>query len=195
VFRFNKVTWSPVEIEYLQENHNKLSINQLSLRLGKSRNATQKKIDEVIHGKVVTKTKNKKSVIGKRADLNNQYVRSAWEANICRWLNHKQISYQYEPKVFPFIEFKHGTTSYCPDLFLPTTGEWIEIKGFLDGRSKTAIRRFKKYYPEHFAKLRAIVGSSNTKAAEFFKEMGVPIYGYYNELKKEFRKTIPGWEE
>ena len=46
---------------------------------------------------------------------------------------------------------------------------WIEIKGMLDSQSETAIRRFKKYYPEEFKKLKAVVGRKNTKADKFFK--------------------------
>lgn len=193
MFNRGKVVWSPLELDYLKLHRIDISINQLSLTLAKSRNAIQRKIDE-LDGKLVTKNKNRKSVIGKRPDLNNQYVRSAWEANFLRYLKSKGISYLYEPKVFTFPGVKHGTVSYCPDLFLPNTNEWVEIKGMLDGRSKTMIRRFKKHYPEEFAKLKAVVGSDKTKSYEFFKEMDVPIYCLYNDLNKTCKKSIPFWE-
>lgn len=185
-----KVVWSPVETEYLKKNRKKQTINQLSLALAKSRNAIKRKMDE-LDGKEVPQKQSKRSVIGKRKDL-NQYFRSNWEANIARWFNHEGISWSYEPKVFIFDGIKRGTVSYCPD-FRVDDG-WVEVKGLLDSRGRTAIRRFKKYYPEEFKKLKAIVGRPGTKADEFFKSLGVPILGYINELDKEFRNKIANWE-
>lgn len=193
MFNRGKVVWSPIELEYLAANRHTVSLNQLSLQLAKSRAGITRKLDE-LDGKIVTKAKNKKSVIGKRPDLNNQYVRSGWEANVCRVLREQGVVYEYEPKVFTFPGVKHGTVSYCPDLFLPATGEWIEIKGMLDGKSKTMIRRFKKHYPEQFKKLKFIAGSEKTKAALFFLEQGVPPWAYYNELTKKYKKTLAHWE-
>lgn len=190
--RFHKTVWSPVEVEYLKENREKISEMQLSIALAKSRNAIKNKCAE-LDGKPVKKSIAKRSVIGKRKDL-DQFCRSGWEANTLRWLKHQGIPYKYEPKVFPFLDVKHGTTSYCPDIFVPSDNVWIEIKGMLDGKSKTQIRRFKKYYPEEFKKLRAIVGSPNTKAAKFFESMGVPILAYYNNMNREFKNVISNWE-
>ncbi len=188
----NKITWSPVEIEYLKENREKLSDNQLSIALAKSRNAIKNKCAE-LDGKPVKKSIAKRSVIGRRKDL-GQFCRSGWEANVLRWLKHSSKKYQYEPKVFPFLDIKHGTTSYCPDIYLPGEDAWIEIKGMLDGKSKTQIRRFKKYYPEEFKKLKVIVGSPNTKAAKFFESLGVPILAYYNNMNREYKNVIKHWE-
>jgi len=169
-----------------------MSVNQLSLALSKSRAAIKRRIDE-LDGKVVTKKKNKKSVIGRREDL-NQFFRSNWEANFCRWLNHKEKKWEYEPKVFSFLEHgvKRGTVSYCPDLKVGSL--WIEIKGQLIPKGKTAIRRFKRFYPKEFARLRAVVGRPGTVADRFFKEIGVPIYKYYSDLDKEFKGKLPNWE-
>ncbi len=187
----NKVSWSPVEIDYLKTNRD-MDQNQLSLALGKSRNAVKNKLAE-LDGKVLPKKANKKRTnIGRRADLNGFY-RSNWESNLARWLKSKGYQYLYEAQVFTFPGVKHGTVSYCPDFKL-ADGTWIEVKGFIDGKSKTQIRRFKKHYPEEFAKLQAVVGSPNTAAAKFFKEMGIPILAYYNDLNKTCKKTIPYWE-
>jgi len=190
--RFHKVIWSPVETDYLKEHREDMTMNQLSLALAKSRNAVTRKLAE-LDGKPITKKKNKRSVIGKRADL-NQFFRSNWEANIARWFNSQNKSWTYEPKVFSFIEhgIKRGTVSYCPDFKVGTL--WVEVKGMLDPKGRTAIKRFKKYYPNEFKKLRAIVGRPGTKADKFFKEMGVPIMGYINELDKKYKKTLPHWE-
>lgn len=188
----NKTIWSPVELDYLKANRDTMSQEQLSLALAKSRNAIKNKLLE-LDGKAVKKTP-RRTNIGKRTDLNGLFVRSGWEANYLRYLKHQGKKYKYEPQVFPFLDVKHGTTSYCPDIYVPSDDTWVEIKGMLDGRSKTQIRRFKKYYPAEFSKLRAVVGSPSTKAAKFFESMGVPIIGYYNDLNKQFKKVIKGWE-
>lgn len=89
--------------------------------------------------------------------------------------------------------FIHSIPSHnCPDF--KQDDLWIEIKGMLDGNSATAIRRFKKFYPEEFKKLRAVVGRPNTKADKFFKKLEVPILYYMNELDKEYKEKIAGWE-
>ena len=189
----NKIVWSPIEIQYLKTHRDEDS-NQLSIALAKSRNAIKNKLLEV-DGKLTPKKPSKKRTnIGRREDL-GIFVRSGWEANTLRYLKSLGISYEYEPKVFTFAGVKHGTVSYCPDILL-SDGTWIEIKGYCDGKSKTQIRRFKKHFPIEFCRLKTIVGSPNTSAARFFKEMGVPIFAYYSELNKQFKdkKTIPTWE-
>lgn len=190
--RFHKVVWSPVETDYLKAHREDMSLNQLSLALAKSRNAVTRKLGE-LDGKPITKAKNKRSVIGKRLDL-NQFFRSNWEANCARWFNKQGKEWAYEPEVFSFLDhgIKRGTVSYCPDFKVGTL--WVEVKGMLTTKGKTAIKRFKKFYPKEFKKLRAIVGRPGTKADKFFKEMGVPIMGYVNELDKKYKNTLPNWE-
>lgn len=190
--RFNKVVWSPVEEAYLKEHRDDMSVNQLGLALAKSRNAITRKLAEM-DGKPITKKLSKRSVIGRRDDL-NQFFRSNWEANCARWFNHKGKKWAYEPNVFSFLEhgIKRGTVSYCPDFKVGTL--WVEVKGFLDTKGKTAVRRFKKFYPQEFKKLRAIVGRPGTSADKFFKEMGVPIMAYMSDLNKKFKNELPHWE-
>lgn len=197
--RFGPVKWSPCETDYLIANRNDRSVNELSLYLGKSRNAIKRKCDE-LDGKPQPKKKNKISRIGKRDDIvqdgKPQFFRSGWEANVARWMNHKKTPWTYEPDVFPFFEFgvKNGTTSYCPDFKYGKTGLYLEVKGQLDAKGKTAIRRFKKYYPAEFKKLRAIVGRPNTVADKFFKKLDVPVIAYINELNKKFKDKVEHWE-
>jgi hypothetical protein len=192
MFRRGSITWSPIEEEYLKTHRTK-DINQLTIALAKSRAAIKRKCDE-FDGKSNTVNKNKRSAIGKREDLKGQFFRSGWEANIARVLNYKKIKWEFEPVVFSFLEhgIKRGTVSYCPDF--KWKGVYLEVKGYLDSRGRTAIRRFKKYYPEEFKKLKAIVGSPNTKADKFFKELEVPIYAYMRDLDKEFKNKLKHWE-
>ena len=196
--RRNIVKWSPCELSYL-EAHKDESINQLSGWLGKSRNAITRKIKE-LNGEVLpSKASGKRTNIGKRADLNGLFLRSSWEANICRLLNYREKKWEYEPDVFIFKGIKQGTVSYCPDIKVYTNKNktdyiWLEVKGQLKSSDKTRIRRFKKLYPDEFKKLRYIAGSKNTVAARFFDEVGVPAYGQMNDLNKAFKDVIEHWE-
>lgn len=57
--------------------------------------------------------------------------------------------WSYEPTTFWFNEIKRGVRSYKPDFLIKIKEDsfWIECKGYMDAKSKTKIRRFKKYYP------------------------------------------------
>jgi hypothetical protein len=139
--------------------------------------------------------------IGKRADL-NMFFRSGWEADIMRWLKYKEYEdIQYEPETFTYTQFgiKHGTISYVPDfkvLGFKKKGEysWIEVKGFLKSVDKVKLRRFKKYFPDEFAKLVIVCGNKGSKTYEFCKELGIKKILNFYEIKKEFKDKIPNWE-
>ncbi len=84
------------------------------------------------------------------------YFRSRWEANYgfyLEFLKKQRIisEWEHEPKTFWFLEIKRGVRSYLPDFRVTSMNgvqHWVEVKGFYDARSKTKIKRFKKYYPE-----------------------------------------------
>ena len=93
---------------------------------------------------------------GYREDL-KQYFRSKMEANVARYFNWMKISWKYEPKEFEFKGIKRGTRFYKPDFYLPFYDRWIEVKGYFRKTDKIKLRRFKRYYPEEFKKLRFII--------------------------------------
>jgi len=84
-----------------------------------------------------------------------KFYRSKWEANYARYLeyslNKKWIKgWEHEPKTFWFEKIKRGTRSYLPDFQIFNNDgsyHWVEVKGWMDDRSKTKIKRFKKYFP------------------------------------------------
>lgn len=92
---------------------------------------------------------------GRREDLGGQYFRSAWEANYARYLNwlvsKKQISHwEFEVDTFEFHAIKRGQRFYTPDFkvfSLSGKYEYHEIKGYMDDRSATKLKRMAKYYP------------------------------------------------
>jgi hypothetical protein len=85
-----------------------------------------------------------------------KYFRSRWEANYARYLeflktNNQIIEWEHEPRVFWFNGIKRGCVSYLPDYSVTLnnkTVEYHEVKGWMDDRSKTKIKRMGIYFPE-----------------------------------------------
>jgi hypothetical protein len=120
---------------------------------------------------------------GKRDGLGDHYFRSAWEANYARYLNRlmkmKIVErWEFEPETFWFENIKRGVRSYKPDFKVWYMREqkpvYVEVKGWMDAKSKTKIRRFAKYYPQH--KLEVV----DEKA--------------YKHIKSEWSSAIKDWE-
>lgn len=92
---------------------------------------------------------------GRRADLENRYFRSTWEANYARFLNfllgRRLIdAWQYEPKTFVFTGVTRGVLSYTPDFMVAEpdgTTNFHEVKGWMDPKSKAKLRRMSEFYP------------------------------------------------
>lgn len=120
---------------------------------------------------------------GKREDLGGLYVRSTWEANYARILNwqveqaiiHK---WEYEPDTFYFEAIKRGTRSYTPDFKIwETPGSepyYVEVKGWMDAKSKTKLKRMAKYYPA--------------------VRIDLLEKKRYTALTKQFKGMLPMWE-
>jgi hypothetical protein len=110
------------------------------------------------------------------------YARSRWEANIAAFLEfkktHGQIKeWEHEPETFWFDGIKRGCRSYLPD-FKVTENDgqvhYIEVKGWMDNRSRTKIRRMRIYHPT--VKLR-VIGSKE-----------------YLAIERQMRGLVEGWE-
>jgi len=121
---------------------------------------------------------------GKRKDLGH-YVRSTWEANICRIYKMKNIKYYYEYKRFS-ISIKENDYTYCPDLYLPHKNMYYEIKGHAKSsfewncNCEVCIKN-KKIIPQVVKKYKIkliIIGGSE-----------------YKRMKRIFKRFIPEWEK
>ncbi len=118
---------------------------------------------------------------GHRADLGNQYFRSAWEANYARYLNlliklGAISSWEYEVDTFWFEKIKRGVRSYKPDFKVTNPDgkiEYHEVKGYDHPRGKTARKRMAKYHPH----IKIVLIDQHN----------------YKQIKK-WSKMIPGWE-
>jgi hypothetical protein len=89
------------------------------------------------------------------------YARSKWEANYACYLeflkqNNKIKEWFHEPKTWWFEGIKRGVCSFKPDFeatLLDDTFLVIEVKGYMDAKSKTKLTRMAKYYPQVKVKL------------------------------------------
>ncbi len=110
------------------------------------------------------------------------YARSRWEANYGRYLEWKRergliVQWDHEPDTFWFVDIKRGVRSYLPDyrvLNLDGSLEYHEVKGWMDKRSVTKLRRMKKYHP----KVKIVLIDS----------------ARYQSLRKSVSAIVPGWE-
>lgn len=84
------------------------------------------------------------------------YFRSQMETKVAQhlqFLKEKELikDWEHEPQTFWFLDIKRGVRSYLPDFKVHKndgTHFWVEVKGYLDSKSKTKIKRFNKYYPK-----------------------------------------------
>lgn len=122
-----------------------------------------------------------RSKAGRRQDLGETFFRSSWEANYARYLNwlleKGEIDrWEYEPETFWFLEIKRGVRSYKPDfkIFEKGISYFVEVKGWMDPKSKTKLKRMKKYYPS----------------------VRIDVVGVkeYNQIKNTLSRILIGWE-
>ena len=110
------------------------------------------------------------------------FARSKWEANYARYLQwlYEQgeiAHWQHEPETFWFEKIKRGCRSYLPDfrvILRDNSVEYHEVKGWMDARSKTKIKRMAKYHPNIVLRIFDAV---------WFEQNGVKL-----------RSVILGWE-
>ncbi len=111
------------------------------------------------------------------------YYRSRWEANYARylqWLKERGeiAEWAHEPETFWFDAIKRGVRSYKPDfrVWEPSGASCLhEVKGWMDGRSKTTLSRMAKYHPDQ--KIVLIDGVQ------------------YRSIRRAVMNMIPGWED
>lgn len=111
-----------------------------------------------------------------------KYYRSRWEANYARYLDllkqHGEIKeWLHEPETFWFEKIQRGCRSYLPDFRIVQKNdsvEYHEVKGYMDDRSKTKIKRMAKYHP----KVKLIVIEAKS----------------YRAIEKSCKPLIKDWE-
>lgn len=109
------------------------------------------------------------------------YMRSGWEYNYAwylEWLRKRgEIKkWEYEAETFWFEAIRRGVRSYTPDFkIFKNDGsiEYHEVKGWMDSKSKTKLKRMEKYYPDVILH---VIGEAEYKSI------------------REWSTLIPGWE-
>jgi len=150
----------------LGKNHSKKSREQMSRsRKGKKRNLSKKQrqaISDRSSKMMALRLKNKGTIYSRsnngwyRINRKKYYFRSGWEvvyACYLEWLRSKKEikRWEYEPDIFWFEKIRRGVRSYCPDFKIFNNNksiEYHEVKGYMDSKSITKIKRMAKYYPE-----------------------------------------------
>lgn len=110
------------------------------------------------------------------------FLRSTWEANYARYLSLLQkngliASWEHEPRVFVFEGVETWARSYLPDfLVVHISGyiEYHEVKGWMDARSYTKLRRMQIFHPD----IKVIVIDRHA----------------YDAVAKKYSHLIEGWE-
>jgi len=83
------------------------------------------------------------------------FARSSWECNISAYLEFLKSKneikdWEHEVETFWFEKIKRGVRSYLPDFKITNNDGstyFIEVKGWMDDKSKTKLKRMKLYYP------------------------------------------------
>lgn len=112
----------------------------------------------------------------KREDLGGLFLRSIWEANYARYLNWIKdqgeiADWEYEADTFVFYGETRGAISYTPDFKVTEKDGSVvyhEVKGWMDGPSKTRLRRMKKHYPDVTV---IVIGKDEYKAIQKWKNL------------------------
>lgn len=185
----------------LGKHHNKDTKERMSAsHIELSKNMTYEEKHEIAMKAVETKRKNggfnttsnaySRCHGGYREDLSH-YFRSAWEANIARILNYYSILWEYECRRFDFEEEESEVLSYQPDFYLPQYDIWIEVKGWMDDKSKKRLELFEMYYPCEFKKLLLIDSQHYLYADKIYRPV-IDLWEYEGHYLNCPRKKIPG---
>jgi hypothetical protein len=93
---------------------------------------------------------------GRADDLGDTFYRSSWERNYARYLNFLKgrgdiYHWLFEADTFWFEAIRRGVRSFKPDFKIWSRPDsepyYVEIKGWMDKKSETKLRRMKKYHP------------------------------------------------
>ena len=122
---------------------------------------------------------------GPAEDLaDGNHYRSTWERNIARLMGVRGIETAYEPKRFYFRDIHE---SYLPDWRLKGVAPimldgqtyheiYIELKGYLDNKSKRQLKNIRRYYAKKGVMV-ILIDSAQ-----------------YKKLEQDFSEGIEGWE-
>lgn len=97
-------------------------------------------------------------------------------------------------QLFLLFQLKGGTKGYTPDFYIPLNSSWVEIKGYLDAKSMTKIRRFKRYYESEFDKLTFIISKYSSEGKDFALDVGIESVIFYEDIRSSYSHKLSIWE-
>lgn len=158
--------WADKDSYLNSDEYRQIASNRMSLQ--QSNNTLTTNYTRCKHGVVV--------IGGKE-----HFYRSEWEVNIAAYYEFLKskgeiIEWEYEPIVFWFEKIKLGVRSYKPDFRITAKDGivyYVEVKGWMDDKSKTKIKRMEIYYPN--IKLE-ILGADRYNAISKMKSL-IPYWG------------------
>jgi len=113
------------------------------------------------------------------------YVRSSWEANLCRIFKLYNRDFIFEPKRFEII-INNIPCTYLPDFYIKKSNKYYEIKG----HAKSSNNWFCSC---------SVCIKNREKIRQVREKYGIKITVIgnfeYKKLKKKFKKSIPTWEK
>ena len=123
------------------------------------------------------------------------FARSMWEANYGRYLQFLKTSgsikqWEYEPETFWFEKIRRGVRSYLPDFRVTNNDGSIiyhEVKGWMDGKSVTKLKRMAKYHPSVAL---IVIGAAWFKESKKFSAL-VPQWGEELLKRDSKKKSTP----
>lgn len=119
--------------------------------------------------------------------------RSSWEANYARYLqlmveNGKIQKWEFEPETFWFDKIQRGCRSYLPDFKVwdeDGTFFFVEVKGWMDQKSATKLKRMETYYPETML---ILVDANKMKHIEKSYSHLIPDWEFKTKIKRKGAK-------
>ena len=187
------------ELFYLGDGY-KMSMKVTCIGCGDKKATRPKRGAKTIKTAAANFARTKKGI---RKDIHPTYsFKSATEANVARIFKHLSMKWKYEERAFTFEGYKTRPHVYIMDFEiigkkkLPDGFEygWIEVKGYMDARSRNKLRRYKKCWPEDAAKTTVIIYTKyKKKDIEFCEKLGYR-YLFYDVLTKKYAPLIDTWE-
>lgn len=121
--------------------------------------------------------------------------KSSYERNVYRVLIKLGFRPQYEARRFDFPSPYRKAHEYTPDFLcmdpVKPGNTYFEVKGWMDGASKTKLLGFKKYFPFESSRLIIVTVKKNFEWIE--DKIGCEMWDY-----RELRRQVSGlvaWED
>lgn len=143
---------------HTEESKEKIRLSSTGRKFSKQRTVKILKTKMERYGKLGFPTKNTFSNSKRgyyKIGSKKIYFRSLWEANYALYVDYLVKTdiikkWEFEVDTFWFHNIKRGVRSYLPDFKITNnddTIEYHEVKGYMNPKSATKLKRMKKYYP------------------------------------------------